>query len=86
MVKFIKPTPSRIAVNIIKGAMAAQNMSAEKVAKMMHVHRNTVSSDFKCPEKIPQDRLWLYFVVLGIDIKGVLLKIQDAVSEMIVNG
>lgn len=66
-VKYLK-TPSRIMADIIMGAMSMRGETRYTLAKKMHLHHNTVYLDLKDPERIPQDRLWLYFTVLEIPV------------------
>lgn len=73
-----KRTPSEVIRGIIQAAMTAEEMTGEQLARDMGVHVNTVYSDLKAPEKIPQGRLWLYFVTLGIPIQDALESIAGA--------
>ena len=77
-------SPSAITCGIIKAAMGAADMNAEKLAKRMNVHINTVYRDLKEPERIPQDRLWLYFTVLGVPVNESLQSIANQFALSIV--
>lgn len=71
-------TPSEVIRGIIQAAMTAESVTGEQLADDMGIHVNTVYSDLKTPEKIPQGRLWLYFVVLGIPVQEALESIAGA--------
>ena len=77
-------SPSAITCRIIKAAMGAADMNAEKLAKRMNVHINTVYRDLKEPERIPQDRLWLYFTALGVPVNESLQTIANQFAFSIV--
>lgn len=65
-------TPAAVMVDILKGAMLLRSETQVGLSKKTHVHINTVNRDFNDPERIPQDRLWLYFTALDIPIDGAL--------------
>ena len=65
-------TPAQIMVDIIKCGMTMRGETQASIAKKMHAHRNTVTYDLDCPERIPQERLWLYFALLDIPVDEVL--------------
>ena len=65
-------TPSRIMADIIIGAMSMRGETRYTLAKKINVHQNTIYLDLKDPERIPQDRLWLYFNVLEIPVEDYL--------------
>lgn len=64
-----KRTPSEIVGTIIGAAMGANGITAEKLADMVNIHRNTVSRDLKDPDRMQAGRMWLYFLALGIPIE-----------------
>lgn len=70
-----KKTPSQITAGIIQAAMSSCEMKPQDVAKRMQIHVNTVRNDMRDPDRIPQNRLWLYFTVLGVPIEDALEKI-----------
>ena len=70
-----KRTPSQITAGIIRAAMSKDGTTPQSLAKQMQVHVNTVYSDLRDPDRIPQNRLWLYFTVLGVPIEDALEKI-----------
>ena len=70
-----KRTPSQITAQIIRAAMSKDGTTPQSLAKQMKVHPNTVYSDMRDPDRIPQNRLWMYFTVLGVPIEDALEKI-----------
>ena len=76
-------TPSRIMADIITCGMALRGDSITVLAKKLNLHRNTVYLDLQSPERIPQDRLWLYFVALELPIDDVLNRIAQRLCEEI---
>ena len=79
-----KRTPSQITAGIIRAAMSKDGMTQQSLAKRMKVHVNTVNHDMKDPDRIPQDRLWMYFTVLGVSVDDALQRIADSFSAMLV--
>jgi lambda repressor-like predicted transcriptional regulator len=79
-----KRTPSQITAGIIRAAMSKDGTTPQSLAKQMQVHVNTVYSDLRDPDRIPQNRLWLYFTVLGIPVDDALQRIADSFSAMLV--
>ena len=79
-----KKTPSQITAGIIRAAMSKDGTTPQSIAKQMQVHVNTVYSDLRDPDRIPQNRLWLYFTVLGIPVDDALQRIADSFSAMLV--
>ena len=67
--------PSQITCKIIQAALSSSGMSVAELAKRVQVHTNTVRNDMRDPDRIPQNRLWLYFTVLGVPIEDALEKI-----------
>ena len=65
-------SPSQITCRIIHAGMSAEGMSVHELAKRTGVHHNTVYNDLRQPEKIPQDRLWLYFTILNVPVDSAL--------------
>ena len=80
-----RKTPSHITAGIIKAAMAHSGNTPRSLAKQMHVHVNTVYQDMNDPDRIPQNRLWLYFTILGVPVDDALKRIADSFSQMLVN-
>ncbi len=76
-----KKTPSQITVGIIRAAMGNADISVPELAKRMFVHANTVYADLRDPERIPQNRLWMYFTVLGVPVDDALKRIADSFSQ-----
>lgn len=70
-----RQTPSQITCKLIQAALSASGMSVAELAKRVQVHTNTVRNDMRDPDRIPQSRLWMYFVVLGVPIEDALEKI-----------
>lgn len=79
-----KKTPSQITAGIIQAAMSSCDMKPQDVANRMKIHVNTVRNDMRDPDRIPQNRLWLYFTVLGIPVDDALQRIADSFSAMLV--
>ena len=77
-------TMPRIIWGLISAAMAAQDIQRSDIAKMIGVHANTVSSDAREPEKIPLDRLTLYFTALGINPEVMLRPIAAGITECMI--
>ena len=80
-----RKTPSQITAGIIKAAMAHSDNTPQTLAKQMQVHVNTVYSDMRDPDRIPQNRLWMYFTILGVPVDDALKRIADSFSQMLVN-
>ena len=74
-------TMPRIIWGLLAAEMTAQDLQRADVAKMIGVHANTVSSDAREPEKIPLDRLSLYFTTLGINPEVMLRPIAHSIAE-----
>lgn len=74
-------SPSQITCRIIHAGLSAEGMSVHEMAKRMKVHYNTVYNDLKQPEKIPQDRLWMYFTILNVPIDNALKRIAQEFAE-----
>jgi lambda repressor-like predicted transcriptional regulator len=70
-----KQTPSQITCEIIQAALSSSGMGVAELARRVQVHVNTVRNDLHDPDRIPQNRLWLYFTVLGVPIEDALEKI-----------
>lgn len=65
-------TPSKTMWSIIDAARHTSGMRKSDLAKRIGVHPNTVSADSKYPERIPQERLWLYCMATGISVEDVI--------------
>lgn len=76
-----KRTPSEIVGTLIKAAMGAKGITEEKLANMTSLHRNTVYKDLKDPDNMRADRMWLYFVVLGIPVDDGLAVFADSFAR-----
>lgn len=70
-----KQTPSQITCKLIQAALSASGIGVAELARRVQVHVNTVRNDLHDPDRIPQNRLWLYFTVLGVPIEDALEKI-----------
>ena len=70
-----KQTPSQITCKLIQAALSASGMGVAELARRVQVHVNTVRNDLHDPDRIPQNRLWLYFTVLGVPVEDALEKI-----------
>lgn len=77
-------TMPRIIWGLLAAEMTAQDLQRADVAKMIGVHANTVSSDAREPEKIPLDRLSLYFTALGINPEVMLRPIAHSIAERMI--
>ena len=73
-----KRTPSECIGRIISAAMGAGGISSEALANRAGVARNTVCSDLKDPDRIPMQRVWLYFTVLDVPIEKGLQAFADS--------
>ena len=80
-----KKTPSQITACMIRAAMSVNGMSVIELAKLMNVCAKTVYTDLSEPEKIPQDRLWLYFINLDISVDDALQSVANKVASAMVN-
>ena len=78
-----RQTPSQITCKIIQAALSSSGMSVAELARRVQVHVNTVRNDLHDPDRIPQNRLWLYFTVLGVPIEDALEKIAKESAEKI---
>lgn len=70
-------TPSKTMWSIIDAARHNCGMRKSDLAKRIGVHPNTVSADAKYPERIPQERLWLYCMATGISVDDVIKTAVD---------
>ena len=77
-------TPSEIMSRIISAAMAANELTAQDLAKRADVHQNTVYSDLKDPDKITLSRLWIYFLALDVPVDDALAAFAEAFARGIV--
>ena len=77
-------TMPRIIWGLIAAEMAAQDIQKADIAKLIGVHANTIGSDAKEPEKIPLDRLTLYFTALGINPEVMLRPIAHSIAERMI--
>lgn len=76
-------TPSQITVDLIQAAMSIGGLSAKALACKAKVHPNTVYMDLRDPDRIPQNRLWLYFTVLDIPVQDALNRIAESFAHSI---
>ena len=74
-------TPAQIMANLIACAMTVQGETQKSLAKKARVHPNTVCSDLRDPERIPQHRLWLYFTVLDVPVDECLNAVAVKFAE-----
>ena len=77
-------TPSRILADMVIAVMKVQGKGRQELADAANVHINTVYSDLREPERIPQARLWLYFTVLNIPVDRALECIAESVAKSMV--
>lgn len=63
-----KKTLPQIMACIIKASMAANDVTVDRLADAVGVHRNTVSRDLSDPVGMQVGRMSLYLAALGIDI------------------
>lgn len=73
-----KKTPAECIGRILCAAMGAAGISSEVLASRAGVARNTVCSDLKDPDRMPMQRVWLYFTVLGVPIEKGLQAFADS--------
>ena len=74
-------TPSEVMCRILQAAMAANDVTAQELADSSGVHQNTVKSDLKDPDKIKLQRLWLYFLALGVPIGDALASFAESFAR-----
>ena len=79
-----KRTPSQITAQIIRAAMSKDGTTPQSLAKQMQVHVNTVYQDMRDPDRIPQNRLWMYFTVLGVSVDDALAQIANAFTKTLI--
>lgn len=79
-----KKTPAQILASMIEAAMAIQKVNGQELARRVRTSANTVYSDLNDPDRIPQNRLWLYFTVLDIDCTDTLQAVADRFSATII--
>jgi hypothetical protein len=79
-----KKTPSQIMGGMISATMSFKGISAAECARGMGLSTGTVYKDIADPERIPQDRLWRYFIFLGVPIQDALEKIANSVATMMI--
>lgn len=77
-------TPSEIMSRIISAAMAANELTAQDLAKRSSVHQNTVYKDLREPDKITLQRLWSYFLSLGVPVDDALEAFAEAFARGLV--
>ena len=74
-------TPSEVMCRILQAAMAANDVTAQELADSSGVHQNTVKSDLRDPDKIKLQRLWLYFLALGVPIDDALAAFAESFAR-----
>lgn len=74
-------TPSEVMCRILQAAMAANDVTTQELADNSGVHQNTVKSDLKDPDKIKLQRLWLYFLALGVPIDDALAAFAESFAR-----
>ena len=74
-------TPARIMADLLECALIVSGQTKTGLAKLSGVCLNTVCSDLKDPERIPQGRLWLYFAALGAPMDDALKAVAEKVAE-----
>lgn len=65
-------TPSRTMWSLIDAARRKSDIRMADLAKLVHVHPNTVTADAANPDRIPQGRLWLYCTATGLPIEKII--------------
>ena len=74
-----KKTPSQVVGNLLQAVMKVKDVTVPDLAKQAHVHQNTLYLDLRDPDRIPQDRLWLYFTLLGVPVQTALERLASEV-------
>lgn len=74
-------TPSSIMADMIKCGMITEGLNKTQLAKRANFSINTVCADLNDPERIPQKRLWIYFLVLGLPMNEALQAVADKFAE-----
>lgn len=74
-------TPAQIMADMILCAMQYRGETRQSMAKKLNVAVNTVCSDMHDPDRIPQNRLWLYFTVLDIPVQDVLSGVAHSFAD-----
>lgn len=63
--------------DMIECGMIVAGETRSSIAKKMRVSLHTVCADLKEPERIPQNRLWLYFTVLSMPMEEALQAVAN---------
>ena len=72
-----KKTPAMMLWAMIDAERCAQKMSLRMLGQISGYSSGTVSLDSNCPERIPLERLFVYFAALGIDAATVIRPIAE---------
>lgn len=79
-----KRTPAECIGLVINAAMGAQGFTEDRLADAACVHKNTVHSDLKDPDRIPMKRVWLYFAALDIPVDEALAAFADSFAQSLI--
>jgi hypothetical protein len=79
-----KRTPAECIGGIIKAAMSVKGFTADDLADLAQIHRNTVYRDLKDPDRMQASRMWLYFVALDVPVDEALNAFADSFARSLV--
>ena len=79
-----KKTPAECIGAIIKAAMSASDISAEKLADAANVHANTVRKDLRDPDGMTMQRMWIYFLALDVPVNEGLAAFAESFARSLV--
>lgn len=79
-----KRTPAQIVAGIISAAMGAGNVTAERLADTVGVHKNTVYKDLRDPDGMPMQRMWLYFSALSVPVDEGLEQFANSFARSLI--
>lgn len=79
--KKTRRTPARIMADLLECAMKVQGETKQSLAAKLRLSKTTVYDDFKEPERIPQNRLWLYFTALDAPMDETLLAVAERFAQ-----
>ena len=79
-----KRTPAECIGMVINAAMGAKGITEDSLAAAAGVHKNTLRSDLKDPDRIPMKRVWLYFTALDVPVDEALSAFADSFARSLV--
>lgn len=76
-----KKTPAQIVKAIISAAMGAEDIDSKRLSQLAGVSVNTVYNDLRDPDRMPMQRMWLYFTALSVPVDEGLQAFADSFAR-----